>query len=50
MPGSKNKTPLENRSLAQIKAKAKKKGIRLTKKTGGSRTKAQLIKAIRKKK
>ena len=47
MPGSKNKTPLENRSLAQIKAKAKKKGIRLTKKTG-ARTKAQLIKAIKK--
>ena len=27
-----NKQPLENRSLAQIKAKAKKIGIKLTKK------------------
>ena len=45
-----NKQPLENRSPAQIKAKAKKMGIRLTKKTGGARTKAQLIKAIRKSK
>jgi hypothetical protein len=39
---------LESRSLAQIKAKIKKKEIRLTKKTGGPKTKAQLIKAIRK--
>ena len=45
-----SKQPKENRSLAQIKAKAKKMGIRLTKKTGGAWTKAQLIKAIRKRK
>jgi hypothetical protein len=49
MLDSKNKTPLENKILAQIKAKTKKKGIRSTKKTGGFRTKVQLIKAIKKK-
>lgn len=48
MPGSKK--PLESRSLDQIKAKAKKRGIRLTsKKTGAPKSKSQLIKAIRKK-
>lgn len=46
MPGS--KTPLESRSLDQIKNKAKKLGIRLTKKNGSSKTKQQLITAIRK--
>ena len=45
-----SKQPLENRSLAQIKAKTKKIGIRLTKKTGRARTKAQLIKANRQRK
>jgi hypothetical protein len=42
------KIPLESRFLAQIKAKARKKGICLTKKTRELKTKAQLIKAIRK--
>ena len=42
-----SKVPLENRSLEQIKAKAKKLGIRVTKKTGGSRKKSSLISAIR---
>lgn len=41
-----SKKPLESRSFASIKAKAKKRGIRLTKKTNGPRTKAQLIKAL----
>jgi hypothetical protein len=42
---------LESRTLVQIKAKAKKYGIRLTsKKSGKAKTKSALIRAIRKKK
>jgi hypothetical protein len=40
--------PLESQFLDSIKVKARKMGIRLTKKTGGAKIKAQLIKAIRK--
>lgn len=42
------KKPLESRSVAQLKAKAKKRGLRVTKKDGRPKTKSQLIKALRK--
>ena len=40
--------PLEQRSKSALVAKAKKRGIRITKKNGTPKTKAQLIKSLRK--
>jgi len=49
MPKKVKQKPYKERTITQIKTLAKKKGVRVTKKTGGARTKTQLITAIKRK-